>query len=380
MTTPSPSPEAPDPAHAAPHIPTHRAAEPASEVVKPGSDVVEPSSPASRPDSASVPWPRLVAAVIGLGAIVSLMVLAFLAPAINSGPHDLPLAVSGPAPAVAQLEATLDKAQPGAFDVTEHGSLEEVTDAVHDRDAIGGISIATDGSITITSAGGAGTPYKAVLTGIGTSLQASGVTVTSTDIAPLTKDDPNGAGLTALALPLAFGGMISAVLLSRLLQHHPWLRVLGAAAASLAVGFAVVAILQFGFGSVDGDYLETALALALGTAAISLFVLGMESLLGFRGLGIGGVLIMFVANPLSAMATGWQWLPKPWGTIGQLLPPGAAGTLIRSEAFFDGHGSLPPIIVLSVWVAVGVALTGIAVLRRRAKPDAVEGGGAVAVD
>lgn len=67
--------------------------------------------------------------------------------------------------------------------------------------------------------------------------------------------------------------------------------------------------------------------------------------------------MMFIANPLSGMATGWQWLPSPWGFIGQLLPIGSSGTLIRSVAFFDGEGIGMPLSVLFNWVIVGVALT-----------------------
>lgn len=133
----------------------------------------------------------------------------------------------------------------------------------------------------------------------------------------------------------------------------------------------VVAILQFGFGSVDGNYVTTSLSLSLGMAAISLFVLGMESLLGFAGLGIGAVLMMFIANPLSGMATGWQWLPSPWGFIGQLLPPGAAGSLLRADAFFDGRGAGLPILVLTCWAVLGIVLVGLSTLRKKPVAETV---------
>lgn len=66
--------------------------------------------------------------------------------------------------------------------------------------------------------------------------------------------------------------------------------------------------------------------------------------------------MMFVANPLSGMATGWQWLPQPWGAIGQQLPIGAAGTALRSVAFFDGTGMTHALIVLVCWAAAGLLL------------------------
>lgn len=318
-----------------------------------------------RSESSTAAWGKVLAVIAGLAVVVSLMVLAFLAPSINSGPNDLPIALSGPPQATGPIQEQLAAKQPGAFEFTTHDTAADVTEAVRDRDAVGGISIADDQSVAITIAGGAGTPYASLMRGLGGGIEASGKKVTYNDIAPLTLDDPNGSGLGALALPLAFGGLISAVLLSTLLKDRRVHRVVGSLLASLAVGFVVVAILQFGFKSVDGNYVLTALALALGTAAISLFVLGMEARFGYAGLGIGGVVMMFIGNPLSGMATGWQWLPQPWGYIGQLLPIGATGTLIRSTAFFDGHGVSMPIIVLLCWVAVGILLTVIVSVKKQ---------------
>lgn len=253
----------------------------------------------------------------------------------------------------------------------QYDSAEAVTEAVQDREVLGGISVGDDGAVTITVASGAGTPYASLLKGIGAGLTQAGMTVTYDDVAPLPQDDPQGLGLSALGLPLAFGGMISAALLSTQLKRRPWHRIIGSLAASVAVGFVVVAILQFGFGSVDGNYVTTSLSLSLGMAAISLFVLGMESLLGFAGLGIGAVLMMFIANPLSGMATGWQWLPSPWGFIGQLLPPGAAGSLLRADAFFDGRGAGLPILVLTCWAVLGIVLVGLSTLRKKPVAETV---------
>ncbi|MCS3877322.1 hypothetical protein M2359_000951 [Gordonia amarae] len=319
------------------------------------SETTEPEKPA--PLAGKSPWLKIGIVVGGLAVAVSLMVLVFLAPSINSGADDLPVGISGPAQATAQLQQKLEAAQPGAFDFKSYDDAAAVVDATHDRDVVGGISIETDGSVKVTVAGGAGTPYAQLLKTLGASLASAGQKVSYTDVAPLTADDPNGSGLSALGLPLAFGGMISAVLLSTLLKNQPLYKIAGSLAGSTVVGFVVVAILQFGFGSVDGNYFLTALSLSLGVAAISLFVLGMESLLGYAGFGVGGLVMMFIANPLSGMATGWQWLPSPWGFIGQLLPIGSSGTLIRSVAFFDGEGIGMPLSVLFNWVIVGVALT-----------------------
>jgi hypothetical protein len=48
----------------------------------------------------------------------------------------------------------------------------------------------------------------------------------------------------------------------------------------------------------------------------------------------------------------------PVGAIGQWLPPGAGANLIRSTAYFDGHGASGHLIVLIAWIVFGlVAVT-----------------------
>ncbi len=59
------------------------------------------------------------------------------------------------------------------------------------------------------------------------------------------------------------------------------------------------------------------------------------------------------------MLPGWS------GTLGQLLPPGAGGQLLRSTAFFDGHGATHAVLVLAAWLTLGVLLCVAGSLRRR---------------
>jgi hypothetical protein len=86
---------------------------------------------------------------------------------------------------------------------------------------------------------------------------------------------------------------------------------------------------------------------------------------GRAGIALGAVLVFVLGNPLSGIATAPELLPQPWGQIGQLLPPGAGATLLRSASFFDWAGAGPSLIVLSSYVVVGVALIAAAALRRR---------------
>ncbi len=270
-----------------------------------------------------------------------------------------------------------------------------------DREAIGAVTVGQQG-VEVLKASGAGTPYGTMMDGIATGLeeqqkaqaqqaqgqeqqaptqgdqtaaqggrtqgqQAPAQEVTVRDVAPLTDDDPNATAMSTLALPLAFGGMISAAAFTMLSGNRPAVRALGIIGFSALAGVAVTWVLQSWLHAVDGDFWALAGVLALGIAAISLAVSGLQSVLGGAGLALGAVLMMFVANPLSGMATGWQWLPQPWGAIGQQLPIGAAGTALRSVAFFDGTGMTHALIVLVCWAAAGLLLIALNALRKHRK-------------
>jgi len=56
-------------------------------------------------------------------------------------------------------------------------------------------------------------------------------------------------------------------------------------------------------------------------------------------------------------------LPSPAGAVGQLLPPGAGGNLLRSTGFFDGAAAGQHVAVLAAWVVVGLGALWLASLR-----------------
>ena len=94
----------------------------------------------------------------------------------------------------------------------------------------------------------------------------------------------------------------------------------------------------------------------LGIAAISLTVLGLNSLLGLAGIGLGAVLMLFVANPLSGLATGAAWLPSPWGTLGQYLPLGPPAPPFAPPRFSTAPPWANPSPFWCGWIVVGLGL------------------------
>ncbi|MEU8239167.1 ABC transporter permease [Actinoplanes missouriensis] len=343
------------------------------------------------------PWPVVTRAVLLLTVLVSVLLTAFAWPSVRSSVHDVPIAVAGPPPAVQQIRAALEERLPGAFAITAVAGTAEAERLIHDREVYGAIDVssgspqvltATAASATVAQtlqgvatalgqaqaqAAGAGTnPGAATANGAAT---VNGAGVAVRDIVSLPADDPRGAGLAAGALPLVMGGMLAAVLLTRLVRGAGR-RIAGALAFAVTGGLAMAAILQFWLGSLDGAYLANAGAIALTVAATSLTILGLESLLGYVGFGLGAVTMMLVGNPFSGTATAPEMLPGWSGTLGQLMPPGAGGQLLRSTAFFGGDGSAHAVIVLTAWLAAGLVLclAGAQRARRAAVTGPVAGG------
>ncbi|MEU2506509.1 ABC transporter permease [Streptomyces sp. NPDC007863] len=340
-------------------------------------------------------------AVALLTAGISLLLAAFAWPSVRSSVHDVPIAVAGPAPAVEQFTAVLGQRLPGGFEVTEVADTAAAERLIRHREVYGAIDLGS-GTPQVITASGASIAVAQTLNGIATGLgrapsagtteadtteagtagagttgaatsgagpteagaAGAGTTPTVRDLVPLPVDDPRGAGLAAGALPLVMGGLLAALLLTRLVRGRTR-RVAGALAFAVTGGLATATILHLWFGSLDGSFWANGGAIALTLAATSLSILGLASLLGSVGFGLGAAVMMLVGNPLSGTATAPEMLPGWSGALGQLLPPGAGGRLLRSTAFFDGHGATGPVVVLAAWLALGVVLCLAGGLRAR---------------
>jgi len=311
--------------------------------------------------------PPLIAVITLLTAVLTVFLIAFAWPSARSEPRDVPLAVSGPAPAVAQIQAGLEQAMPGGFEITAVPDRQAAVQRIEDRDAYGAIVLdAAQPEVLTASAGGPAIAQVLSQLSARMSAENSGNPARVTDIVPLPKDDPRGAGLAAGALPLVLGGIIAAAALTQLVRSGAQ-RMIGAVTFAVTGGLALAAVLQYWLGSFEGSYLGNAGVIAMSIAAISLTLLGLEWLLGTAGLALGGAVMMLLGNPLSGMTSAPEMLPSGWGTLGQLLPPGAAGTALRSVSFFDGAGAARPLVVLVCWLLAGVALCGLGALRSRGR-------------
>ena len=315
-------------------------------------------------------WAEVTGAAVLLTLLATVLLIAFAWPASRSSVHDIPLAVAGPAPAVQQVSTTLEERRPGAFDVEALPDQAAALAAIRDREIYGAIVIG-DGGPTVLTASAASPAVAQALTLLAVNLQAGDAqqAVPVQDVVATPADDPRGAGLAAGALPLVLAGLAAAGLTTARLRGSSR-RLTAVAGFALLGGVALAAVLDPWLGILDGSFWAEAGVIALGIAAVSVPLLGLEWLLGTVGLALGGAVMMLLGNPLSGLSSAPEMLPTGWGALGQLLPPGASGALLRSISFFDGASAARPAIVLTAWVAAGLAVCIAAGRRRKRAPVA----------
>ena len=351
------------------------------------------SAPSNGPQGPPLQGPRphraraLWGVVVLVPVLVGLALAAFAWPAARLGPRDLPVGVVAPAGAGAAVERRL-AADGHAVEVHRFADQASARAALADRDVYGAVVVDPPGTTVLTAS--AASPLVAQLlqqavagSGPGTTPPGGGaappggtapgpgaapgggapVPVRVVDVVPGDPDDPRGVALAASVLPLVLAGMAAGLLVWLAGGSGPagWAALV---AASAVAGLVAAATVQGWLGVLGGSWLVNAGVLGLTVLAVGAAVAGLGALGGRAGAAAGALVMVLVGNPLSGVSSAPELLPVPAGAIGQLLPPGAGGSLLRSTAFFDGAGAAAPLTVLAAWVALGLALSWLATLRR----------------
>lgn len=358
------------------------------------------------PASPAVPPTRWrFAALFGLaGALaVALVVMAFVWPAATSQAQNLPVGIAGPADAVAAVEGVLAEQDPEPFTLHDVDSRADAVTRIESRELYGAILLGEEPEVLIATAAspvaaqalrGVATQLQLQideraqaaltdqLTAIMTALQSGqrpqlpdgggpGVApeipdVTVTDLVPLAEGDATGAGLAASVFPLVLGGMLGGVLLTLVVQGVVR-RLIGLVVFGAAAGALIALVMQTWFGILQGDWLLNAAVIGLSVSATSALVIGLASVMGPPGIGVAALITLLVANPIAGAAAPLQFLPEPWGAIGQWFVPGASATLLRSVMYFPDAATAAQWIVLGTWLVGGVVLALIGHHRNRAE-------------
>jgi hypothetical protein len=294
------------------------------------------------------------AAILVVPLVVALVLSLFAWPSANLEPRDLPVGVAGPKAATEPLSEGL-ASRPGAFDLHRYADEAEARSAIEDREVYGAF-VATPSGPKILTASAASTAVTQLLTHAAAEAGA--------DVEDVVTAGPRATALASSVLPLVIAGILIGVV-GALATPRGLGRAGLVVAGSVLTGLAATAIVQGWLDVVEGDWVANAGVLSLTILAIASILAGLYAVVGKAGLAIGALTMIFVGNPFSGVGSAPELLPSPAGAIGQLLPPGAGGNLLRSTGFFDGAGASGHLTVLSIWVLAGLALLAAAELRGR---------------
>jgi hypothetical protein len=293
------------------------------------------------------------AAILVVPLVVALVLTLFAWPAAKLGPRDLPVGVAGPAvagPIERQLEA-----REGAFELHRYAGEAAAREAIEEREVYGAFVATPQGPKVLTASAGS----QAVAQQLTHAADGAGATVE--DVVPA---GPQATGLASSVLPLVIAGILVGVV-GALAASRGLGRAGLVVVGSVLTGLAATALVQGWLDVIGGDWVANAGALSLTVLAIAASLAGLYAVVGKAGLAIGALTMIFVGNPFSGVGSAPELLPEPAGAIGQLLPPGAGGNLLRSTGFFDGAGGAGHLTVLAAWAVAGLAFLLAAELHAR---------------
>lgn len=346
---------------------------------------------------------------LGLSLAVGIVLLAFSWPTVTASPRDLPIGIVGSGPQATAVAAELSESADDAFDPVTYDDRHSAVEAIRERKVYGAVVLGSSPSNPpeVLTASAAGPPVAQMLAGLAHHLEqkaneqiaealASGrptgagdtsapadstapaspaqpaIEVTVTDVVPFSDDDRKGAGLATSVFPLVIGGLIGGAITALTVRGSGPKRAAAIIVYAAFAGCVLTGILQGWYGVLQGDFMLNALAIGLGLAAISGTITGLAGMVGPAGIGVGAVLMILVANPLSGTGLPPEFIVWPWGQVGQWMPVGAAGTLVRELSYFPDAAMLFPWLVLASWAFVGLLLTALG--RRGDLDEAIRSG------
>ena len=293
-------------------------------------------------------------AILAVPLVTALLLTLFAWPSARLEPRDLPIGVAGGGPAADAIEHRL-AARAGAFDLHRYRDEATARTAIEDREVYGAFVAGARG-VQLLTASGASPAVAQLLEHAASEARGTGPDVE--DVAPA----PRGAALGASVLPLVLVGIVTG-LLAALAASSASRRAGLALAGSLLAGLVATAVVQGWLDVIDGSWPASAAALSLAVLAIAAAVAGGHALFGERGAVLAALTMAVIGNPFSGVGSAPELLPAPAGGIGQLLPPGAGGNLLRSTGFFDGAAAARPTLVLAAWALAGMAAIALAAAR-----------------
>jgi hypothetical protein len=310
---------------------------------------------------------KILLVLAGMLALAFVFVGSNVAANHEPRPHNLPLGIVGPPPAVAAVTAELDRRSPGAYAIRVYGSAAAARTAILHRSIYGALDTGPPPVLLVAEAASSFVAALLEKT-FQAAARARGQRLTVRDLAPLPASDSTGATSFSATLSLIIVGILGSSMIY-LVTRKRTLAVRLTALVALAAGAGVLTALVTNVvvGAFAGRFLAVWGVATLFVLAMLMPIAACQVLLGLPGTGIGLVVFVVVGDPSAGGSTAPQLLPSPWRDISQALPPGAAVTAIRDVVYFQGYGAARALITLGIYAVAGAIA---AVIVHRLRPSA----------
>ncbi len=313
----------------------------------------ESSKRTARPAWLEAFLPPLVGGLLILVALIGLIGTAIKDPK----PHDIPVGLVGPAPAVQQIASSFGTAAPGAFQFTTYASEQEARAAI-DSQAVNGVLVLGGGSPHLIVAGAGGDAATAIMTAAFTNaFKAQGTALTVETVHPFASGDAHGLVLFFVVVAALICTLVSQALLlvrakeAGLGPRLGFVLLFGALVGLTGTGTA--AWIVGGYG--DGFWAAAGLV-ALASVAVGAVIAGSARLLGGPGIGLAALVVVLLDLVSSGGPAGSQVLPDFYRWLAPWMPAGQLYSAMRGALFFAGTALAGPIEVLAGWLVAGLAL------------------------
>ena len=294
------------------------------------------------------------------GLLIVVVLIGLIGTAIkNPQPHDIPVGLVGPGPAMQQISSSFATAAPGAFQFSTYASEQDARAAIDAR-TVDGVLVLGAGNPLLIVAGAAGDGATGVITAAFTNVfKAQGKALTVETVHPFASGDAHGLILFFVVVATLISTLASqAILLATGKGVGLGLRLGFIVAFGVLVGLTAMGMATWIAGGYGDGIWAAAGLVALTSMAVGSVVGGLVRLVGAPGIGLAA-LLMVLSLVSSGGPVGSQLLPDfyralaPWATAGELY------SALRGALFFDGAALVTPIAVLTGWLVVGVVLIGI---------------------
>jgi hypothetical protein len=301
-------------------------------------------------------WWRVARIVLGgltlLFAFTALYVAAFHAPRAKN----LDVGVVGTATQATELQGALDARQRGAFDVRRYDDEAQARSGLLHTDVKGVLVPGAPGDRILVAQALGLAPTEAATDAL---RGAAASPATVQDLRPLPASDRRGLSSLFAVIGTLIPSLVFGVLLSVFGRALParvrWCAVVAyASLAGIVLAFNVDVLV----GAFDGDFAGIAVVGGLLALAVSAAAHGLGHLGGQKGIVLAILALMLLGVSSAGGAVTYQFEPGFYGSISQLLPPGAALTAVRNVEYFDWAATLAPLLVLGAW-AFGGLLVGL---------------------